>query len=185
MCVRREKFTQSALQAIEKEKTDDFKFRCSFYIQKLRNDSVDIAVKKSTEERASADKTPTKKSTTATKPSAIDGLLFQYNKLLEHHQQTLREEAAAKVEQKAVEAAQKKTKIEEAVDKKTTSSSKKIVTEIPVKKTIVVRQHNKSTSESDLKKGGNAEKRTTTTWDTLKSTRDTNKIHCLTCSMAT
>jgi len=156
MCVRREKFTQSALQAIEKEKTDDFKFRCSFYIQKLRNDSVDIAVKKSTEERASADKTPTKKSTTATKPSAIDGLLFQYNKLLEHHQQTLREEAAAKVEQKAVEAAQKKTKIEEAVDKKTTSSSKKIVTEIPVKKTIVVRQHNKSTSESDLKKGGNA-----------------------------
>ena len=47
VCVRKEKYTESALQAIEKESTGDFKYRCSFFLQKLRDENVGTAVNKS------------------------------------------------------------------------------------------------------------------------------------------
>ena len=116
MCVRKEKFIESALQAIEKEDTNDFKYRCSFFLQKLRDDNIDTAINKSIAEggkKKSSITTPTSSSTSTTKAATttanvvtpkkgvtIDGLLAAFNKKLEFHQHTLQMEAAVAMEKR-------------------------------------------------------------------------------------
>lgn len=106
LCIRRgANVTDSALQAIEKESTEDFKYRCSFYIQKLRDENVPAAIKKSMgghKPPALAEKKPISLSNT----TAINSLLQDFNKKVEHHQQALLSEAAEQQNQQAIEASQ-------------------------------------------------------------------------------
>ena len=127
MCVRKEKFTESALQAIEKENTNDFKYRCSFFLQKLRDENVGVAINKSIAEGghkksniAGVSTSPSSSSklskVVSPKGVSIDGLLAAFNKKLEFHQKTLKLEAAAALQKKKAafltsESASKKAKI--------------------------------------------------------------------------
>ena len=49
LCVRKYNYADSALKAMRNDHTEDFKARCSFFIQKLKPENVNDAVKKSTQ----------------------------------------------------------------------------------------------------------------------------------------
>ena len=141
MCVRKEKYIDSALQAIEKQETDDFKYRCSFFLQKLRGENIDSAINKSIAEggkKKSSITTPTSSSTstksasptanvvTPKRGATIDGLLAAFNKKLEFHQHTLQIEAAVAMEKrKKAKAAQEDLAAKKAkINSKGTASKK-------------------------------------------------------------
>eukprot|EP00111_Clytia_hemisphaerica_P008305 TCONS_00024234-protein len=133
MCIRRGTFHNNALQALKKENTEDFKYRCSFFIQKLREDGLEQAIKKSVKEggrkKESVPQTPSKTGV------SIDGLLAEFNKKLEYHQHNLELEAASNAEKTAALAKKKDVINKRPGDEKLTKHV--VVSEAPSKKASV------------------------------------------------